>query len=94
MATPDSWKVHEVSKQVQTLQLLHELLKDDYEDLIYELENDNVEVQKIKDKLFDLFEELSNYGEFCDQFNDFDENFEVMYFMYYTAMSFFDYLIE
>lgn len=94
VATPGSWKVHEVSKQLQTLQLLHELLKDDYEDLIYELENDNVEVQKIKDKLFDLFEELSNYGEFCDQFNDFDENFEVMYFMYYTAMSFFDYLIE
>lgn len=91
VATPDSWKVHMVSKQVQTLQLLHELLKDDYEDLILGEENDNDEVQKIKDKLFDLFEELSSYGEFSDKFNDFDENFEVIY---YTAMFFFDYLIE
>ena len=91
VVTPDSWKVHMVSKQVQTLQLLHELLKDDYEDLILGEENDNDEVQKIKDKLFDLFEELSSYGEFSDKFNDFDENFEVIY---YTAMFFFDYLIE
>lgn len=91
VATPGSWRVHEVSKQAQTLQLLHELLKDDYEELIYDSENDNEKVLKIKEKLFDLFEDLSDYGEFSDKFNDFDENFEVMY---YTAMFFFDYLIE
>ncbi|WP_251717083.1 helix-turn-helix domain-containing protein [Lactobacillus agrestimuris] len=91
IATPGSWRAHEVSKQVQTMQLLHELLKDDYEELMLEEENDSNKVEELKQNIFNLFEELSSYGEFSDKFNDFDENFEVMY---YTAMFFFNYLIE
>lgn len=91
VATPGSWRIHEVSKQVRTLQLIHELLKDDYEDLMLEKENDSDKVKELKQNIFDLFEELSRYGEFSEKFNDFDENFDVMY---YTAMFFFNYLIE
>lgn len=91
LATPGSWRAHEVSKQVQTLQLLHKLLKDDYDELMLEEENDSNEVKELKQNIFDLFNDLSIYGEFSDKFNDFDENFEVMY---YTAMFFFNYLIE
>lgn len=52
IAAPGSWRVHEVSKQVQTLQLLHELLKDDYEELMLEEETNSDEVNKIKEKIF------------------------------------------
>ena len=91
VATPGSWRAHEVSKQVQTIQLLHELLKADYEELMLKEENDSNKVEELKQNIFNLFEDLSSYGEFSDKFNDFDENFEVMY---YTAMFFFNYLIE
>ena len=52
IASPGSWRVYEVSKQVQTLQLLHELLKDDYEELTLEEETNSDEVNKIKEKIF------------------------------------------
>lgn len=91
IAAPGSWRVHEVSKQVQTLQLLHELLKDDYEELMLEEETNSDEVNKIKEKIFWLFEDLSMDGALSDEFNDFEENSDVLY---YTSMFFFDYLIE
>lgn len=91
VATPGSWRVHEVSKQVQTLQLLYELLKEDYEELMLEEDNDCDEVKKIKERIFYLFEDLSMDGALSDEFNDFEENFDILY---YTSMFFFDYLIE
>ena len=68
VATPGSWRVHEVSKQVQTLQLLYELLKEDYEELMLEEDNDCDEFKKIKERIFYLFEDLSMDGALSDEF--------------------------
>ncbi|MGE9934522.1 hypothetical protein ACQRB9_00005 [Lactobacillus johnsonii] len=80
-----------ISKQIQTLQILHTLLEDTYLPLLFEEENDSNKVENIKQDIFDLFYDLANGSEINPTFDNFDENFRILYF---TAMFFFDYIVE
>lgn len=56
-----------------------------------EEDNDSKEVQDIKQDIFGLFDDLTFDSDISKSFNDYDENFDILYF---TAMFFFNYLIE
>lgn len=74
-----------ISKQIQTLQILHTLLEDTYLPLLFEEENDSNKVENIKQDIFDLFYDLANGSKINPTFDNFDENFRILYF---TAMFF------
>lgn len=91
VVSSDLWKKRMISKQIQTLQILHTLLEDTYLPLLFEEENDSNKVENIKQDIFDLFYDLANGSEINPTFDNFDENFRILYF---TAMFFFDYIVE
>ena len=90
IANDEFWKKGEIKKQIQTLQLLNKLLEDDYLELMLEEEKDNNAIKNLKEKIFDLFEELSSYGDISKLFKNYNQNFDLIY---WTALFFFNYLI-
>ena len=48
----DAWKKAELRKQVQTIQLVDNLLRDEYLELMLEEETDSEPLKKVKEKIF------------------------------------------
>ena len=89
----EAWKKGANRKQVQIIQMLHSLLKDEYFDLtvVRDEDENNKNLCKIKDEIWDVFNDLESMGEFSAYFNSYDNNADLIF---YTSMFFFSYLIE
>ncbi len=85
----ESWKKEMVRQQIQTIKLLDKLLGDNYLELMLEEDKESKEIVQAKESVFDFFNNME-FG-YDKKLQDYDENFDLLY---YTALFFFNYLID
>lgn len=86
----DAWKKAELRKQVQTIQLVDNLLRDEYLELMLEEETDSEPLKKVKEKIFKIFHELEFCGDISQDFKNYEDNFDLLY---WTGLFFFNFIV-
>ena len=85
----DAWKKAELRKQVQTIQLVDNLLRDEYLELMLEGETDSEPLKKVKEKIFEIFHELEFCGDISQDLKNYEDNFDLPY---WTGVFFFNFI--
>lgn len=91
MVSTDKWKNKRIGQQIQTIQILDLILREEYTDLFLEREYDSEDLKEVKLRIFDFFNDFNFDPLLIDQFHNFNDNFDVIY---NTGLFFFNYIVE